>query len=112
MNRAQIFALLKALPMVRFALMLGGGIVATIGAGHVQLWLMGGKQFPAAEAVWLARIQGAVWMGLGSLLIVALVMVALTFGPAGKLGIKAPGGLELDLDFDKQDAPPREGDPS
>ncbi len=112
MNRAQIFALLKSLPMIRFALMLGGGGVATIGVASVLIWLQGGGKFPAAEAIWLARINGAVALGLAMTAIVAIVMVTLAFGRAGRPGVKGPGGLELDLDFDNPDPPKGEGDPS
>lgn len=100
----QLFALLKALPMIRFALMLGGGLVATALAAHVQAWLLHGP-FPDAETVWLARIHGATWMGLASTGIVALVMVTLAFGRAGRVGVKA-GGVELDVDFDREDPAP------
>lgn len=98
---AQILHLLKSLPLIRFALMLGGGVVATIGVGHVQLWLLHSR-FPDAESVWLARIQGAVWLGLAATGIVAIVMITLAFGRAGKVGVKA-GGVELDVDFDNTD---------
>ncbi|HAJ02613.1 MULTISPECIES: hypothetical protein [unclassified Brevundimonas] len=103
LKSGQLFGLLKALPMIRFALMLGGGMVATALAAHVQWWLQHGR-FPEAESVWLARIQGATWMGLASTFIVALVMVTLAFGRAGRLGVKA-GGIELDVDFDKPEEP-------
>lgn len=104
----QVLNLLKSLPLIRFALMLGGGVVATLGVGHVQLWLLHGR-FPDAETVWLARIQGAVWLGLAATAIVAIVMVTLAFGRAGKLGVKA-AGVEIDVDFDNPDHP--SGDPS
>lgn len=100
-TKAQIFAVLRSLPLIRFALMLGGGVVASVAAGHVQVWLLHAR-FPASEAVWLARINGAVLMGLGALMIIAVVMVALAFGRAGKLGVKA-GGVELDIDFDNSE---------
>ena len=58
-SQAQLFAVLKSLPMIRFALMLGGGGVATAGVAAVLLWLLGSGKFPPAEAVWLARINGA-----------------------------------------------------
>lgn len=106
MTRQQIFALLKSLPMIRFALMLGGGAVSTIGVGAVLAWLMGLADFPSAESIWLARIQAAAALGLAMTAIVAVVMVTLAFGRAGRLGVKGPGGLELDLDFDNPDPPP------
>jgi len=112
MNKRQIFALLKSLPLIRFALMLGGGVTATAGVASVLSWLLGLGRFPSQEAVWLARIQGAVALGLAMTAIVAVVMVTLAFGRAGRLGVKGPGGLELDLDFDNPDSPPPSaGDP-
>ena len=112
MTRAQLFALLKSLPLIRFALMLGGGGVATIGVATVLAWLQGLGKFPATEAIWLARINGVVALGLAMTVIVAVVMVTLAFGRAGRVSVKAPGGVELDLDFDTQDPPPGEGDAS
>ena len=111
-TRTQIFAILKSLPMIRFALMLGGGMTATAGVAAVLAWLMGLGGFPGEENVWLARINGAVAIGLAMTAIVAVVMVTLAFGRAGRLGVKAPGGIELDLDFDNPDAPIQPHQPS
>lgn len=100
---AQIFAVLKAMPLVRFALMLGGGVVAAIAGANVQLWILY-AEFPDLETIWLARIKGAVFFGLSSWAIVAIVMVMLAFGRAGKLGVKV-AGVEVDVDFDNPDQP-------
>ena len=108
LTHVQVFGFLKALPLIRFALMLGGGLVATLGAAHVQLWLLGHRGFPNIESVWLARIQGAVVLGLAASGIIALVMVTLAFGKAGRLGVKG-GGFEVDVDFDEHDSPPSPG---
>lgn len=105
-SRTQIFQLLKSLPLIRFALMLGGGIMATISAGHVQWWMARSAGFPDAEAIWLARINAMLWLGVGSLGLVALVMVALTFGRAGRVGVKA-AGVEVDVDFDNSSGDPQ-----
>lgn len=111
MKPEQVWALLKSLPGIRFALMLGGGAVSTAGVASVLIWLQGAGGFPSAEAVWLARINGVVALGLGMTVIVALVMVMLAFGRAGKLSIRGPAGVGADLDFDTKDAPgPGEGD--
>lgn len=98
-----IWRLLKALPLVRFALMLGGGGVATIFLAHVQLWLQHAI-FPATESIWLARINGAVSLGLASAAIIGVVMVALAFGRVGRVAVNA-GAVSVDLDFDDRDAP-------
>lgn len=112
MTRAQLFALLKSLPLIRFALMLGGGGVATAGVASVLVWLQSAGKFPTTEAVWLARIQGVVALGLAMTAIVAVVMVTLAFGRAGRVAVRGPGGLELDLDFDNPEPPTGSGDPS
>lgn len=104
-NRRQVFDLLKSLPMIRFALMLGGGMVATSFVGWVQ-FLMGHGRWPATEAVAIARIDALKWLGLGGLAIIALVMVALAFGQLEKASIGFRDA-KVDLDFDKPDP----GDP-
>lgn len=102
MNRADlsktVWRLLKALPMVRFALSLGGGAVATVAMGHIQWWLLHGR-FPPMESVWLARINGAVSLGLAAAAIIGVVMVALAFGRVGRVAVNA-GAVSVDLDFD------------
>ena len=102
MKRAEIsrtiWRLLKALPMVRFALSLGGGAVATVAMGHIQWWLLH-ERFPPAESIWLARINGAVSLGLAAAAIIGVVMVALAFGRVGRVAVNA-GAVSVDLDFD------------
>jgi hypothetical protein len=97
----KIVAALKALPLIRFALMLGGGVMASIAAGMVQAWLAYG-QFPDSEAVWLARIHGVTWMGLAATAIVAVVMVTLAWGKAS--GVKlTKGDATAELSFEDDD---------
>ncbi len=93
-----VWRLLKALPMVRFALMLGGGGVATLARAHIQFWLLHAA-FPPAESIWLARITGAVSLGLAAAAIIGVVMVALAFGRVGRVAVNA-GAVSVDLDFD------------
>lgn len=100
MKRTEFFGLLRSLPLIRFALMLGGGMAATTGVAAVLGWLMGLGRFPSIEAIWLARIHGAVAIGLAMTAIIALVMVTLAFGRAGRMAVKGPAGLSVDLDFD------------
>lgn len=109
MTRDQLFALLKSLPLIRFALMLGGGGVATIGVATVLGWLQGLGRFPTSEAIWLARINGVVALGLAMTAIVALVMVTLAFGRAGRVSVEGPGGVKAEFDFDNPDPPKGEG---
>lgn len=105
MKPAQIFAIARTLPVIRFALMLGGGGVATAGVAMILLWLQWLGGFPATDAVWLARIQGVVWIALGLVAIMGLVMVMLAFGRVGKLSLRGPGGVGADLDFDTRESP-------
>ncbi|RYG19584.1 MAG: hypothetical protein EON96_02690 [Caulobacteraceae bacterium] len=113
MKPAQIFAIARTLPVIRFALMLGGGGVATSGVAMILLWLQWLGGFPATDAVWLARIQGVVAIGLGLTVMMGLVMVMLAFGRVGKLSIRGPGGMSADLDFDNRQPPASgEGDAS
>lgn len=100
-TRQQVFSILKSLPMIRFALMLGGGGVATGLVAWIQ-WLIGHGKWPATEGVAIARIGALQWLGLGGLLIIAIVMVALAFGQLGKATVGV-GGVQVDLDFDNPD---------
>lgn len=102
-TRRQVFEILRSLPMIRFALMLGGGVVATSFVAWVQ-GLIGHGRWPASEAVAIARISALQWLGLGGLLIIAIVMVALAFGQLGKATVGV-GGVQVDLDFDNPDNP-------
>lgn len=103
LKRRQLFNILKSLPMIRFALMLGGGMVATGLVGWVQ-FLVGHGRWPATEATAIARISALQWLGLGALAIIAIVMIALAFGQLGKATVGV-GGVQVDLDFDN----PEEG---
>lgn len=102
-KRRQIFNILKSLPMIRFALMLGGGMVATGLVAWVQ-FLVGHGRWPASEATAIARISALQWLGLGALAIIAIVMIALAFGQLGKATVGV-GAVQVDLDFDN----PEEG---
>jgi len=97
-TRRQVFRILQSLPMIRFALMLGGGIVATGLVAWIQA-LIGHGRWPATEATAIARITALQWLGLGGLAIIAIVMIALAFGQLGKAKV-AVGDVAVDLDFD------------
>lgn len=90
-----------ASPGFRFLLMLGGGVVASLAVGHVQWWLAHMGSFPASEAVWLARIDGMKWLGMGAMLVIGLVMITLAWGRAS--GVKVSNGtLSAEVEFDEQ----------
>lgn len=96
----KILAALKGLPLIRYALMLGGGIMASFAVAHVQLWT-GHGHFPANEAIWLARIDAMKWLGMGALGIVALVMITLAWGKAS--GIKfAIGDKTVEVEMEDE----------
>lgn len=105
-KRRQIFNVLKSLPMIRFALMLGGGVVATSLVAWVQ-FLVGHGRWPETEATAIARISALQWLGIGALAIIAIVMIALAFGQLGKATVGV-GAVQVDLDFDN----PEEGNKS
>lgn len=94
----KVIAALKALPLIRFALMLGGGLAATISAGLITAWLTH-STFPDAESVWLARVQAVAAMGLASMGLAAVVMITLAWGKVGKVTATV-GGNSVDLDFE------------
>lgn len=92
---------LKALPVVRFVLMLGGGMVASAFVTAAAVWLAF-SAFPNRELIWLARIEALATMGLAAWAVVIVVMITLAWGKVN--GIKVSRGdisAELDLD-DKQ----------
>jgi hypothetical protein len=101
-TRQQVFNVLKSLPMIRFALMLGGGVVST-GLVAWIFWLIGHGKWPVTEGVAIARIGALQWLGLGGLLIIAIVMIALAFGQLGKATVGV-GGVQVDLDFDNPES--------
>lgn len=99
---AWILAALKGLPLIRYALMLGGGVVASLGVANAFFWLGYHNKFPDAEAVWLARIQGVVWLGLAFCAIIFVVMITLAWGKVN--GVSASvGAASFNLDFDDDD---------
>lgn len=103
-TRQQVFNVLKSLPMIRFALMLGCGLVATGFVVWDQL-LVGHGEWKATDAgvtIALARIDALKWWGLSSHAIIAIVMIALAFGQLGKATVGV-GGVQVDLDFDNPD---------
>lgn len=97
---SSILALLKSLPAIRFALMLGGGMVATVLVGIPLAVIADHAPWPAEAVVAVARIDALKFIALGALAIIAVVMVALAFGKAGKLRINGPGGIGGEIDFD------------
>lgn len=98
-----LFGVLRSLPLIRIGLALGGAIMASLSQLHNQLWILHGR-FPDDPAIWLARLQGSQTISLINGVVVVVVLVALAFGRAGKLGVKA-GGVEVELDFDNSDQP-------
>lgn len=104
-TRESLIAALRALPLIRFALMLGGGFIASLAVLHVQLWLAYETTFPHAEAIWLARIQGMTWLGVGSLSVIMVVMITLAWGKVGRVsGSFAGGTFEAEIDDDETEA--------
>lgn len=101
LNSRRLFNLLRSLPLIRFALMLGGGMVSTSLVAWI-LGLIGHGRWPTTEAVAIARISALQWLGLGGLLIIAVVMIALAFGQLdrARLGV---GQVSVDLDFENPD---------
>lgn len=94
-----LFALLKALPFVRFGLMLGAGLVCTGGVAWV-LYLLGYKSWAGIDpAVAIELIHGVTWIGLGFLGCIALVLVALAWGQLDKATVTFAGN-SIDLDFE------------
>lgn len=89
---------LRGLPLIRFALMLGAGMVASAGAAWL-IAILGHGRWPAGEAVALARIHSLTWLALGMLALVAIVLVALAWGQLGKLHVTVAGAA-VELDFE------------
>jgi hypothetical protein len=94
----RFFRMLKALPLIRFALMLGGGMVATFFVAWV-LWVLAHGHWP--DSVAPDRIAALSHIALASLLIVALVVVSLAWGQAERVKLNVAGN-EVDLDFLQQ----------
>lgn len=98
-----MFTALQSLPLIRFALMLGGGMVASAGGGWM-MWLIGHGRWPSTEAVAIARINALTALGCGCLVIIGVVMIALAFGRVGRVAVTTAAG-SLDLRFDEKDPP-------
>lgn len=98
MSDNRIFQALKALPLIRFALMLGGGAMMTGGAGWITAIIAYGA-WPASVAP--ARIEALAWGLIGCLSIIGIVMVALAWGKADKIRIGFRGA-EAEFDFEDE----------
>lgn len=105
-----LFTALQALPLVRFALMLGGGMMATGGVTWAYL-LLGHGTWPIGEAVALARINAIMLLGMSSMTVIGIVMVALAFGKLTDLNITTPAG-SVSLKVDDDDPPPAPAAPT
>ena len=91
---------LRGLPLIRFALMLGGGMVSTAGAGWLITLLGYGRWFNS-EATAVARINGLTMLGIGCLVLIGIVLVALAWGRLDKLSLNV-GCNSVDLDFEDE----------
>jgi hypothetical protein len=106
-RNADLFRILRSLPMIRFALSLGGGVMAT--AGVAVLIAIGGeprpypRNLPAEVAI--AAINGKTAIALALCALIAIVLIALAWGRVGKIS-GSFNGASLDIDLDsKGDAP-------
>lgn len=95
--RDAVFRLLKGLPLVRFALMLGGGMVATSGGVWLIAVLAHGRWL-RTEAADIARINVLGMLGIGCLVLIGIVLVALAWGQLDKVKVSV-GGNEVEADF-------------
>jgi len=102
--RDTIINALRGLPLIRFALMLGGGMVATAGAAWLIILIGHGKWFNS-EATAVARINGLTMLGIGCLVLIGIVLVALAWGKLDKLSFNVAGN-SVDLDFEDDPTPP------
>lgn len=91
---------LRDLPLIRFALMLGGGMVSTAGAAWLIILIGHGKWFNS-EATAVARINGLTMLGIGCLVLIGIVLVALAWGKLDKLNLNV-GGNSVELDFEDE----------
>ena len=98
--REAVINALRGLPLIRFALMLGGGVMATTGAGWLIVLIGYGKWFNS-EATAVARINGLTMLGIGCLVLIGIVLVALAWGRLDKLSFNV-GGNSVDLDFEDE----------
>ncbi len=99
-----LFRILRALPMIRFALSLGGGAVASIGVAAVLLQTTPPVPYPRSlpVEVAVAAIQGKTAIALALCGIIAIVMIALAWGRVGKI-TGSFNGASLDIDLDGKD---------
>ena len=104
-----LISALKGLPLIRFALMLGGGFIASLAVMHVQVWLAYESTFPHTDAIWLARIQGMTWLGMGAISVIVIVMITLAWGKVGRLS-GTFGATTIEASFD--DEPEEQPDPN
>jgi hypothetical protein len=102
-----LISALKGLPLIRFALMLGGGFIASLAVMHVQVWLAYESTFPHSDAIWLARIQGMTWLGMGSISVIIIVMITLAWGKVGRVS-GTFGATTIEASFDDDDEPEKE----
>jgi hypothetical protein len=84
--------------LIRFALMLGGGVISTAGASWI-IWLLGYARWPSGADVAIARINGLAMLGGGAMVLCGIVLVALAWGKLDKLNVSV-GGNAVELDFD------------
>ena len=99
-----VLSALRGLPLIRFALMLGGGMVATAGAAWLIILIGHGRWFNS-EATAVARINGLTMLGIGCLVLIGIVLVALAWGRLDKLSFNVAGN-SVDLDFEDEKPPP------
>ncbi|MGE5501244.1 MAG: hypothetical protein ACM3W4_04890 [Ignavibacteriales bacterium] len=91
---------MKFVPLVRFLLMLGGGMISTAGATWI-IWLLGYADWPKGADVAIARIHGLSMLGGGAMVLCGIVLVALAWGKLDKLNVSV-GGNAVELDFDEK----------
>lgn len=99
-----LFRILRSLPMIRFALSLGGGVMASCGVAFVLLRNNPPLPYPRTLPVEVAveALRGKTLIGLALCAIVAIVMVALAWGRVGKI-TGSFNGASLDIDLDGKD---------
>lgn len=96
----QVFEFLKALPLLRFAIMLGAGIVASVNAA-LAMALLGFNWgwISKHPSVAIEQMHGITYLGLAWIAVNAVVVVTIAWGKVGKLSANIAGN-QLDLDFD------------
>lgn len=99
-----MFGLLQGLPLIRFALMLGGGMMASGGTAWV-LWLIAYHSWPKTETVALAQINALAMIGAACLAIIGVVMIALAFGKIDKMKLETKFG-SIDVGFEDETPAP------